>query len=80
MGLKYKLCLFYTYRCECLTNLISKILQDTIKFKKIHHENRKFKEIFPHVNDYTTLIQTLQHELSQLLIQVVNRYAFRYDI
>ena len=80
MGLKYKLCLFYTYRCECLTNLISKILQDTIKFKEIHHENRKFKEIFPDVNDYTTLIQTLQGELQELLIQVVNRYAFRYDI
>jgi hypothetical protein len=80
MGLKYKLCLFYTYRCECLANLISKILQGTIKFKEIHHGNRKFKEIFPDVNDYTTRIQTLQGELPQLLIQVVNRYAFRYDI
>ena len=76
MGSKYKLCLFYTYRCECLANLISKILQDTIKFKEIHHENQKFKEIRPDVNDYTTLIQTLQYELPQLLIQVVNRYTF----
>ena len=60
-------------RCECLANLISKILQDTIKFKEIHHEIRKFKEICPQMNDYTNFIQTLQHKLPQLLIQVVNR-------
>ena len=80
MGLKYKLCLFYTYRCECLANLISKILQDTIKFKEIHHETRNFKEIRLDFNDYITLVQTLEHELPQLLIQVVDRYTFRYDI
>jgi hypothetical protein len=46
--------------------VIGKILQDTIKFKEIHHENRKFKEICPHMNDYTNFIQTLQHKLPQL--------------
>lgn len=63
-------------RCECLANLISKILQDTIKFKGIHHdwhESLKLKKICPDVNDYTTLIETLQCELQQLLMEVVYR-------